>query len=168
MKPINQHIPVMMTLTFIHVRSTQCACVSKLNTDVMITNHSLVDQRYGPDVSNYISSVITNMAPLCNPRQRDSWRGLTLYHTDPLCIPRQRDRPWEGIGYGDISYKGARDLLSLINQTLSPKSLIKSVEIPNFISYSLGDLTQSAKTLCKEKSSEDTLNLALYIGSSFA
>ena len=91
LKPINQHIPVMMTLTFIHVRSTQCACVSKLNTDVMITKHSLVDQRYGPDVSNCISSVIAHMAPLCNPRQRDSWRHMTPYHTAPLCNPRQRD-----------------------------------------------------------------------------
>ena len=47
MKLINQHILVMMTLhmklTFIHV--TQCACVSKLNTDVMITKHRLVDKK---------------------------------------------------------------------------------------------------------------------------
>ena len=127
MKPINQHIPIMMTLTFIHVRSTQCACVR--NIDVMITN-----QRYGPDVSKYTSSVITLTASLCN-RKNGSWRDLTLFHTDPLCNPRQSDRPWEGIGYGDISYKGARDLLSLINQTQSPKSLIKGVEMfPNFIS----------------------------------
>ena len=61
MKPINQHILVMMTLTFIHVRSTQCACVS--NNDVMIIN-----QRYGPDVSNYTSNVVTLVASLCNPR----------------------------------------------------------------------------------------------------
>merc|ERR1712240_942818 len=112
----------------------------------MITKHSLMDQRYGPDVSNCISSVITHMAPLYNPRQRDGLRHRT---------------PWEGIGYGDISYKGASDLLSLINQTQSPKSLIKSVEIfPNFISYSLGDHTQSVKPfyMSEEKSSEDTLN----------
>ena len=122
MKPINQHIPIMMTLTFIHVRSTQCACVSKLNTDVMITKHSLVDQRYGPDVSNCISSVIAHMAPLCNPRQRDGWRHIT-----PMT-------PWGGhtrlIGSGDISYKGASagtshfNLLSLNNHIQSPKSLI--------------------------------------------
>ena len=133
MKLLNQHILVMMTLhmtlTFIHFRSTQYACVSKLFIDVMITKHSLVDQRYGPDVSNCISSVIAHMAPLCNPRQRDDRRHMTS---------------WEGIRYGDISYKGARDLLLLINQTLSPKPLIKSVET-SFPSYvSLGDLTTSA------------------------
>ena len=72
-------------------------------------------------------SVITLTASLCN-RKNGSWRDLTLFRTDPLCNPRS-DRPWEGIGYRDISYKGARDLLLLINQTLSPKSLIKSVEM---------------------------------------
>ena len=141
MKPINQHIPVMMTLTFIHVRSTQCACVSKLNTDVMITKHSLVDQRYGPDVSNCISSVITHMAPLCNPRQRDSWRYMTPYHTAPPCNPRQRDSwrhmtschtaPWEGhrtIGLESLSNHTQRSE-SLKNHTQPPKSLMKSVEI---------------------------------------
>ena len=130
-------MPIIMTLTFIYVRSTQCACVR--NVDVMITN-----QRYGPDVSNYTNSVITLMASLCNPRQSDIWRNLTLIHTDPLCNPRQSDRPWEGIGYGDISYKGARDLLLLINQTLSPKPLIESVETSFPSSVSLGDLTTSA------------------------
>ena len=57
MKLINQHILAIMTLhmnlTFIHVRSTQCACVSKLSADVMITKHILVDQKYCPDVSNH-------------------------------------------------------------------------------------------------------------------
>ena len=128
---------LMMTLTFIYVRSTQCACVR--NIDVMITN-----QRYGPDVSKYTSSVITLTASLCN-RKNGSWRDLTLFRTDPLCNPRrQSDRPWEGIGYRDISYKGARDLLLLINQTLSPKPLIKSVETSFPSSVSLGDLTTSA------------------------
>ena len=147
MKLINQHILVMMTLhmtlTFIHVRSTQYACVSKLSTDVMITKHSLVDQKYCPDVSNCISSAITHMAPLCNPRQRDGWRHMT---------------PWGGhtrlIGSGDISYKGASagtshfDLQSLNNHTQPPKSLIKSEEMfPNFISYLLVNHTQSVKPL---------------------
>ena len=73
--------------------------------------------------------------------------------------------PWEGhtrlIGLGDISYKGASDLLSLNNHTQSPKSLIKSVEIfPKFISYLLVDHTQSVKPLhvSDEKNNEDTLN----------
>ena len=87
MKPINQHIPIMMTLTFIHVRSTQCACVR--NIDVMITN-----QRYGPDVSKY-QLCHTLTASLCN-RKNDSWRNLTLFRTDPLCNSRS-DRPWGGI-----------------------------------------------------------------------
>ena len=79
MRLISQHIPVVMTLhmvvTFIHI-----TCVSKLNTDVMITNHSLMYQKYCPDVSNCIticiSSAITHTA-LCNPRQRDGWEHMT-------------------------------------------------------------------------------------------
>ena len=134
MKPINQHIPIMMTLTFIHVRSTQCACVR--NIDVIITN-----QRYGPDVSKY-QLCHTLTASLCN-RKNDSWRNLTLFRTDPLCNSRS-DRPWGGDPWQGISYNGARDLLLLINQTLSPKPLIKSVETSFPSSVSLGDLTTSA------------------------
>ena len=110
MKVITQHILVMMTLhmklTFtIHVRTAQCACVSKLSTDVVITKHSLVDQKYCPDVSKWksqhihgdcISSAITHTALLCNPsHQADGYVHMT---------------PWEGhtrlIGSDVISYKG--------------------------------------------------------------
>ena len=156
MKLINQHILVMMTLhmklTFIHV--TQGAYVSKLNTDVMITKHSLKYQKYCPDVSNCIticiSSAITHTA-LCNPRQRDGCGHMKL---DTWEVTRL-------IGSGDISYKGASNPLSLNNHTQSPKSLIKSVEIfPKFISYLLVDHTQSVKPLhvSEEKSNEDTLS----------
>ena len=171
MRLISQHIPVVMTLhmvvTFIHI-----TCVSKLNNDVMITNHSLMYQKYCPDVSSCITTCISSAIT-----QRDSWKHTTPWdivgsgdisykEASNLLSPNNhtitRDMtPWEGIGYGDISYKGARDLLSLINQTQSPKSLIKSVEMfPNFISYSLGDHTQSVKPLymSEEKSNEDILS----------
>ena len=91
------------------------------------------------------------MAPRGNPSQRDGY-----VHT-----------PWEVhtrlIGSDGVSYKGTThfDPQSLNNYTQPPKSLIKSVEIfPNFISYSLGDHTQSVKPLymIKEKSIENTLN----------
>ena len=169
---ISQHIPFVMTLhivvTFIHT-----TFVSKLSNDVMITNHSLLYQKYCPDVSSCITSCITSCISSAIT-QRDSWKHTTPWdivgsgdisykEASNLLSPNNhtitRDMtPWEGIGYGDVSYKGARDLLLLINQTLSPKSLIKSVEMLFPVSYSLDDLTQSAKTLCKEKSSEDTLN----------
>ena len=157
MKVITQHILVMMTLlmklTFtIHVRIAKYACVSKLSADVVITKHSLVDQKYCPDVSKWksqhihgdcISSAITHTAPLCNPRHRDGYMHMT---------------PWEGhtrlIRSGGISYKGASagtshfDLQSLNNHTQPPKSLIKSVEMfPNLISYLLVNHTQSVKPL---------------------
>ena len=136
---ISQHIPFVMTLhivvTFIHT-----TFVSKLNNDVMITNHSLLYQKYCPDVSSCITSCITSCISSAIT-QRNDWKHTTPWDIQVgnpsyintchyvICKPRQSDRPWEGIGYRDISYKGARDLLLLINQTLSPKSLIKSVEM---------------------------------------
>ena len=111
MRLISQHIPVVMTLhmvlTFIHI-----TCVSKLNTDVMITNHSLMYQKYCPDVSSCITTCISSAIT-----QRDGWRHMT---------------PWELVGSRDISYKGASNLLSLNNHT-SPKPLIKTVEITRLI-----------------------------------
>ena len=100
MKLINQHILVVMTLhmklIFIHV--TQCA-VSKLNTDVMITNHSLMYQKYCPDISSCITTCISSAIT-----QRDSWKHTT---------------PWDIVGSGDISYKEASNLLSPNNHTIT-------------------------------------------------
>ena len=154
MKLISQHILVVMTLhmilTFIHI-----TCVSKLNTDVMITNHSLMYQKYCPDVSNCIticiSSAITHTA-LCNPRQRDGGRYVT---------------PWELIKTVEITRLiGAVDTVTKghaipCHWTITPKSLIKSVEIfPNIHLLLLVDHTQSVKPLhvSEEKSNEDTLS----------
>ena len=69
--------------------TAQCACVIKLSNDVVITKHSLVDQKYCPDVSKQmsqhihgdcISSAITHTAPLCNPsHQTDGYVHMTLH-----------------------------------------------------------------------------------------
>ena len=61
MKPVNQQIPVMVTLQI-----TLCACINKPS---IIT-------KYCPDITIYISSAITHTA-LCNPRQRDGGRYMT-------------------------------------------------------------------------------------------
>ena len=145
-KLISQHILVVMTLhmilTFIHN-----TCVSKLNTDVMITNHSLMYQKYCPDVSNCIticiSSAITHTA-LCNPRQR----RLEAHDT----IGRSYKANW--VGVTDHTQRPE----SLSNQTQPPKLLIKSMEIPNINSCLLVDHTQSVKPLhvSEEKSNEHT------------
>ena len=67
----SQHIPFVMTLhilvTFIHT-----AIVSKLSNDVMITNHSLLYQKYCPDVSSCITSCISSANS-----QRNGWKHMT-------------------------------------------------------------------------------------------
>ena len=98
MKPVNQQIPIMVTLQI-----TQCACINKPSTHVIIT-------KYCPDITICISRAIIHTA-LCNPRQRDGGRYVTPWELIKNCGDHKIN--WVG-GY---SYKGACNPLSLNDHT---------------------------------------------------